>query len=189
MRVFIAIEIAEQIKEKIICVQNKLKASNILANWTKKENFHLTLKFLGEISETQLISVIKITEETSSKLMSFYFEIGEIGVFPHINHPQVIWVGILQGNEKILEYQNLLNTNLAKLGFEKEKRKFHPHFTLARIKSSKNLAKLITIIEDISPKILLGKMKFSVIKIMQSTLTPTGSIYTVLKEVELKKIL
>jgi len=133
MRTFIAIEVPENIRSfftELLPVKTLLEGVSIV----HKDNFHITLKFLGEIEE-MLISEIKqtlisIADETSS----FTLKITHPGVFPDPLKPRVIWMGI-ENNSALIELVKKIEENLEKSGFQRETRNFKSHITLARVKN------------------------------------------------------
>ncbi|HHW20115.1 MAG TPA: RNA 2',3'-cyclic phosphodiesterase [Thermodesulfovibrio thiophilus] len=195
MRTFIAIEVPENIRSfftELMPVKTLLEGVSIV----HKDNFHITLKFLGEIEE-MLISEIKqtlisIADETSS----FTLKITNPGVFPDPLKPRVIWMGI-ENNSALIELVKKIEENLEKSGFQRETRKFKSHITLARVKNFRNGKYLFEKIEknfknkiqSVALKEGISEYQFSVKEfvLMKSTLTPHGSIYSVLKRFPLSK--
>ena len=139
---------------------------------------HLTLKFLGEIDDKQLIDVCKITEEVAGRHKSFDIEIGGVGSFGG-RSARVLWVGAGKDSENLLKLQDDLETQLAFAGWAEENRKFEGHLTLCRIKNVKagfKLAQLTKEYEDYR----LDVMPVEAVSIYQSELTPQGPVYTLL---------
>lgn len=180
-RIFIGISLPNEIKEKIENIKKTFRQSMINAKWVEKENMHITLKFLGEIPEEKVANIAKIIAKTSKFFKPIILEIEGIGAFPNMKKPSVLWIGISKGNEEIIKYQNLLETNLVDLGFPKDTKSYHSHITIARIKNHKNVDKLTTMIKEIK----LGQMTFDKVDIIKSTLTPQGSIYNILEQIKL----
>ncbi len=139
MRCFIAISLLDFIQKKLGEIQSSLKKYNADIGWTRPEGIHLTLKFLGEISEDKIAPLKTIMEQVSFIQKPFEIEIGGTGIFPDARRPRVFWVGITQGVEQVTELATQLNTQISELGFPKEERKFNPHLTLGRVRSPKNL--------------------------------------------------
>lgn len=172
MRVFISIDIPDNVKEEILRIQKKLPEFS--GKLTEEENLHLTLKFLGEIDEKQ---VKEIKDKLSEiKLERFYARLGEVGVF-NKKFIKIIWIK-LDNCEKL---QKEIDSKLSDL-FPKEKR-FMSHLTIARVKNIKDKKKFISEIE----KIKINKINFLVseFKLKKSTLTQDGPVYEDILEVEL----
>lgn len=190
MRVFIAIELPEEIKGFLSRIQLKLKSAQADVSWVKPHNIHLTLKFLGEIDEKTLNNVIAIIEDTAKDKSVFHIRLSCLGAFPRMSSPRVIWVGIDKGDEQVKTIAKELEEKLSNLGFSPEDRTFSSHFTLGRTKTAKNreilangLAKLQNKFNEESLEFLANK-----ITLFKSTLTPGGPIYEALKEISLKAI-
>ncbi|MCD6472048.1 RNA 2',3'-cyclic phosphodiesterase [Candidatus Aerophobetes bacterium] len=182
MRVFIALNISSSIREKIAEVQKRLKETENRVRWVNPAIIHLTLKFLGEIREEKLKEVFKAVEKVSSESSSFLMKIEGMGVFPNFSRPRVIWAGVREEEGKLQSLVSSLAKELKKRGFPEEKRGWTPHLTIGRIKFLKERKKLIDFIQLEKDK-RFGEEKVNDIEIMQSQLTPKGSIYKILKKV------
>jgi len=180
-RGFIAIDI--EAFPKTVDFVNEVRNSGANIKAVELKNIHITLKFLGETNENLIDEIEKIIKDSIEGIEPFEIELKGAGVFPNLNYMKVMWIGIEHG-EKIGEISKKIDEQVSKLGFEREKRKFSAHLTIARIKSAKNKEKLQQIIEKYR-EAEFGKMKVESIKIKKSDLTPKGPIYTTLKDVKL----
>lgn len=179
MRLFIAVELSKEIKKELTALEEKLKSSAADVKWVKPDNIHLTLKFLGETKEEQIEPIKKILNGLAEKFKVFKTEITGLGSFPSLKSPRVIWIG-LNNISVILEMVKLLEEELDKLGFPKEKRDFQPHLTLGRVRSPKN----IDILKETLAKNLdfkAGVLEVRDVFLIESKLTPSGPIYTTLQ--------
>lgn len=183
VRSFIALELTPEIQRHLAQVQNELKKSGADVKWAKPEGIHLTLKFLGNVSLELIDEIKKVIDRVACDHKSFELKIGQLGVFPKIEHPRVIWTGIEQGKEKTLELAQDLEEHLIKLGFLREKQSFHPHLTLGRVRSERNRNQLKRFLQSItSPQ---ETMQAKTLALFKSTLTPQGAIYQHLYEAKL----
>ncbi|MFC2129907.1 RNA 2',3'-cyclic phosphodiesterase [Bacteroidota bacterium] len=145
--------------------------------WVETENLHFTYKFLGAVEEN---NIPEITESIRDFLKTYYsnLTLKDLGVFPNPNRPSVLFAKIFNPDNVITDNQKLIDIELAKFGFEKEKRKYTPHLTLRRIKTSTSYFK--DILNDYR-NIDIGTMtKFS-INLVESRLTNQGPVYTILQ--------
>jgi 2'-5' RNA ligase len=188
MRCFIAIDIDEQIRKALGRLQDELRGKADIkksdAKWVNPENIHLTLKFLGEIKDEQVVDVCNITGDVAGRHESFELNVESVGHFGG-KSARVLWVGMGQNIDKLLQLQQDLEQQLNLAGWPRETRKFSGHLTLCRIRNSRagiKLAQLAKEYEDFK----LGTMAADSVSIYQSQLTPEGPIYTVLGEYELK---
>lgn len=131
MRVFIGIELDESMKEYIFKNQQIVKNNSVKGNYSRKENFHLTLRFIGEVNDVQIDDLKKTIDETAKISSTFKLKSGELGYFPRKNK-KIIWVGISEGQRSLQQLFNVLENNLQKHGFERDERGFKPHITIAR---------------------------------------------------------
>jgi 2'-5' RNA ligase len=181
MRTFIAIELSEEIKSSLINIQSHLKYSAADVKWVDKDNIHLTLKFLGEIDEAKYGAVKSILDEIARSTKSFEISLKDIGAFPNIDHPRVIWVGLEKGAIASTELAAKIDEELSKIRFDKEARPFAAHLTIGRVRSPKNKQALKEKAANYTPQVTSPQLISSII-LFKSQLTPTGSIYTKLHE-------
>ena len=101
MRTFIAVELPENIKNKIGELQAPLKRTNAFVSWVKPENIHITLKFLGEVPEEKINEVFSATEKALVGTRKFTMSLKGMGAFPDLRRPRVIWVGAGSGEKEL----------------------------------------------------------------------------------------
>ena len=183
-RVFIAISLSEAINKKIEVIQDKLKKTKADVRWVKSANIHLTLKFLGNITPEQISGLKEGLEKAARKFQPFSIFIEKMGGFPSIDSPRVIWVGISRGKEILNKMNKAIEDDLAKIGFPREERAFHPHLTLGRCCSSKHRSQLAKQIKTES--VFLGALAVDKISIYKSLLTSEGPVYSLLSDVVLR---
>lgn len=186
MRTFIAIELSEEIKNTLAQIQSHLKYAGADVKWVTPGNIHLTLKFLGEVSEEKLQQVKSALEIIGKETVPFEISLKDIGAFPKIEYPRVIWVGLDKGAKESTELAGKIDEALSILGFDRDTRPFAAHLTIGRVRSAKNKLALKEKITNYHLLITDYQTIDSVI-LFQSTLTPTGSIYTKLHEAKLQK--
>lgn len=168
MRTFIAIPLPDNVKKELTRLQKEFSAFDFKA--AKAKEFHLTLKFLGEVKENNLEKIKK--NLASIQFEPFEVSLANIGFFPTSNYIRVVWIG-LEPHEKINELQKKVDESLKQLF--KPDLKFHPHLTLFRVKFIKNKEEFHKQIG----KIEANKISFKVggFNLYKSTLTPEGSVY------------
>jgi len=173
MRLFIAFDVGSEAKKELQKTQEKLSLEGLKL----VKDFHLTLKFLGDVRDENLDSIKEKLQKI--KFESFEASLGSMGAFPSENHIKVIWVGA-EPEEKIREVQQMVEDSLKEF-FPRDNR-FHPHITLARVKQVKDRQKLKELIAGIE----VNKISFPVlsIKLVKSTLKPEGPAYEVIREVK-----
>ena len=171
MRCFIALKIPDSVKKEIKKIQDSLP--EFFGKKTETENLHLTLKFLGEISEERVDEVKKKLKEIRFK--SFDAELGKAGVFSE-KFVRIIWMHLI-GCENL---QKVIDEKMSELGFSLEKR-FMSHLTIARVKKIKNKQEFLKELKDIKVKKWV-KWKVNEFLLMKSELSPSGPKYSVIQE-------
>lgn len=184
MRSFIAIELPDAVKSSLSTTQEEMKKCGADIRWVRPEGIHLTLKFLGNIEEKDVVSIIEVLKGTCENYTVFNLNISGLGFFPNNRSPRVIWVGI-KDSESVSVLQTDIEEGLSSLGFERENRKYSPHLTLGRFRSSRGKQILINQIEAIKNK-KFGAIKVGSVSLMKSELNPKGAKYTRVAEILLK---
>lgn len=178
MRAFIAIDLPKELDNKISNFQNQLKKTGTFeGSWTKEREF--TLKFLGEINETQVSEISKVLNQICNKTKKFELELFGLGVFPSLNNIRVFWIGACKGDEAAKELQTSIDKELGKIGFVREKRDYKNHLTLIRVKKF-DKQKCKELLEKYSDK-SFGKFTVSEIKLIKSKLTREGPSYELIQ--------
>lgn len=185
MRAFIAIELSPEIKDSLAQIQSHLKYSGADVKWIETGNIHLTLKFLGDITEEDCGKIRSILDDIGRSVKPFEISLKDIGAFPNINYPRIIWVGLDKGTIESKVLAGKIGEEVLKIGFQKEPRPFAPHLTIGRVRSPKNKEALKEKLTTYSLQLTAKPQPISSITLFQSTLTPKGPIYTKLHESKL----
>ena len=184
MRAFVAVELEEEIKKSLSRVQTELRKLDEDIKWVHPQNMHLTLRFLGETVEQKIPLIIQLLKEAAGGKRPFTVEIKDIGGFPSLESPKIIWAGIEKGKEELTLLALAVEDTLVKLKFPKENRAFSAHFTLGRVRYIKNRQSFQEKIRQIQFRPLTQEVKSLIL--FKSTLTPKGPIYDKLGEACLK---
>ena len=133
-RVFCAIElptlVLEKISQHITCLQ--AAALDSPASWSRSENVHLTLKFVGEIPSSRVKELTQAAENAVAGFSPFEIVVENTGSFPKHGTPRVLWIGVNDYSGKLAQLQAKLDEECLRLGLAKEARAFNPHLTIAR---------------------------------------------------------
>lgn len=179
MRLFIAINIPAEEKDKIHRATAVLREQGYPVRWVEPHLYHVTLKFLGEVRQALLEPVRGVLQKVASATPVFSMDIGGFGAFPTVRRPRVLWVGvdpspILRCLKQDLEW------GLSEHGFERETRAFHPHFTVGRVMAEhgagafRGLDELVTRL-DYHSRVAVGS-----VDLMESHLSAHGPRYEIL---------
>ncbi|MCU0914667.1 MAG: RNA 2',3'-cyclic phosphodiesterase [Planctomycetes bacterium] len=180
MRCFIAIDIPGDIRAELADLQKELAGQVDVrkgdVKWVEPESMHLTLKFLGEVPDNQIVEVCNLAKDVASRHSEFDFTVRAAGSFGG-RSARVLWVGAGLDCPELLELQQNLEDELADAGWPKEGRQFSGHLTLCRIRNSRageELGKLIERYQDYD----LGIVHAGSIIVFESQLTGQGPLYT-----------
>jgi 2'-5' RNA ligase len=176
IRSFIAVEISDNARSEITRILNKFSQEDTGARWVKQDNLHITLLFLGEVSEGFITKAEKELTIIAQSQKQFEMSFKNIGAFPSLHSPRIIWIGVGQGADELIDLQGKIESAFTKIGYEPEARKFHPHLTIGRVKFRFN-----------NPQIFETHYQSEVfgvksVVLFKSTLMPQGSIYEKIKE-------
>jgi 2'-5' RNA ligase len=189
IRAFIAIEMSPEIHDKLddVITQVKDKLKGLPVRWVQVKNIHLTLKFLGDVSESNLQVLKDCLDAETLGHLPFEISVGGLGVFPSYHRPRVIWVGI-DATVDLLSLQRRIELEAENLGYAREEQKFSPHLTLGRLDrhaSTSEAHQIGEILEAIKVE-TLGKLLVQRVNLYKSDLQPSGAVYTCLYTAQLK---
>lgn len=182
IRAFIAVTLAPVIIEEIAKIQLALQTSRGDIRWTHAEGWHLTLKFLGDISHGQVTPILSALSEALRAQSAFRVVAQGLGAFPNLKRPRVVWAG-LQG-EGLIPLSEKIETALIPLDFPPEERDFTPHLTLGRVRSLRGWEQMLTVLKEYEHT-RFGESEINQITLYQSDLHPTGAVYRPLGSIAL----
>ncbi|MCI0359651.1 MAG: RNA 2',3'-cyclic phosphodiesterase [Planctomycetaceae bacterium] len=135
IRSFVAVELAPSVAARAGKLIDELRVSAAQVNWVKTQQMHLTLKFLGDVQDTETPDICRVVADVAKKFEPFEITCRGAGAFPTAEHPRTLWIGIEDGAEELCALQAALENALKdELGFPKEARRFQPHLTIGRVK-------------------------------------------------------
>lgn len=181
IRCFLAVEISDEVRQAVAQLAERLRKgvqfTRARPSWVKTENLHFTIVFLGKRSPDQVEAIKSVLGDLPHHVEPFPVEVAGLGVFPSERSPRVLWVGVRRGADgfKIL-YDEVIK-RLVRIGFEPEKRPYHPHITLARIKSLRGVAEMMEVVRSHRGQ-PCGEFTATGLTLFRSQLHPDGAIYT-----------
>jgi len=182
-RAFVAIDINEAVRQKLIAIQQQLATTGAQLKLVEPGNIHVTMKFLGDVPSDKISAVADALRVAASGAQSFDINVRGIGVFPNLRYIRVVWAGVVDGRDAVIALQRNIDRELQKLGFSPE-HDFVPHLTLARVKTAKHKEQLVSFSKEMSD-MEFGVTRAQAVELKQSTLTPKGPIYSTLASIEL----
>src|SRR3954467_14784444 len=125
IRTFIAVDVDKSIRERMVSLQETLARSGTDVKWTEPENLHVTLLFLGEVDDREVVSVCRAVTESCAQVAPFAMQVERAGCFPNPRRPRILWAGVGQGTQELCALHDLLETPLLELGcYRREERKY-----------------------------------------------------------------
>lgn len=178
MRLFIAIEISNDVRSAIAALIKELRALVPQAKWVRAENLHVTLKFLGETDAAKLSSIHTALSSVRSPL-SVTFTFRGLGFFPNAKRPRVFWAG-MRASENLPALAGEIDSAMHKMGFPLEDRPFTAHLTLARFDPPGMPAGLAAAAQETASR-EFGSLTAREFHLIESKRKPAGAEYTTLQ--------
>lgn len=181
MRTFIAIDLPEPVRDSLLALSERLRTSRVRASWLKPEAMHLTLRFLGEVSEEDAARFGVDVAERVRGFAPIPLSVSGVGAFPNSRAPSVVWAGVSPDEGPLADVQRITEEAAQAIGLKPERRAFHPHLTLARIREPQQARPLMALLaheRDFSG----GSFDANRLVLYKSRLTPQGAIYTAIQE-------
>ena len=189
VRAFVAVDISNEARAALAGVIERLKERGLSGvRWVRPEAIHLTLKFLGEIEDSQVEGCLSAMERAAPGTGALNLALSEIGAFPNFKSPSVIWVGVKGDLDPLQELQSRIDQGIySTIGLPEEKREFSPHLTLGRVRENASGDEHRRIGEALAGVALDADVSWKVSKVnlIRSTLKPSGAVYDVLGSVQL----
>lgn len=181
IRAFIAIDLSPEIQNRLDEVLQDYRAQlpDIPIRWVSASNIHLTLKFLGDVSLSNLSLLTEMIQKEISNHHQFDISVGGSGAFPNIRQPRVVWVGV-EAPPELGAVQNGIEMATARLGYMREERAFSPHLTIGRVSRNATAqdVKAISKALETTRVGFLGATCVEKVHLYRSDLQPTGAVYT-----------
>jgi len=183
-RLFVAIELPPCVRQTVQNHIDHLRQAvpEARASWAREENVHLTIKFLGDTPVTKVEALSQATQRAAHQVSPFELVIGDCGAFPPRGQPRVLWIGIKDQTNNLTKLYGVLEDECANVGFAREGRPFHPHFTIARLRQPHAARRLAQLHKEIGFNPV--PVKISDVCLVRSELKSEGSRYTVLSRQE-----
>ncbi len=185
IRIFIGLDVVEDVRSTLEDIQFDLMdmVPENAINWSKPENLHLTLAFLGDGNQPEQVgAVCDLLDETVTGTKSFNLKLGPLGCFPRRRNPKVIYTGIQGGTKQLHDLQQALEAELEKLGYEPERRKYTPHLTLGFVRKPDQVEKARFPFGSESPP---AEWTVTAVHLYHSYRTKKGQIYKKIHSINL----
>jgi 2'-5' RNA ligase len=183
VRAFIAVDIEDpNVISRLVRIRDSFVATGAPMKPVEDQNLHITLRFLGNIPLSLADEIERVIREARPRRVMI--QLKGVGAFPSISRPRVIWVGVDdgEGSRELKRLYEEIEKGLRRLGFKPEREEFVPHVTLARLKGSRNLDRVVKLLTELAD-VEVGEIVLESVRLKQSILTPRGPIYRTLREV------
>jgi RNA 2',3'-cyclic 3'-phosphodiesterase len=188
-RAFVAVLLDEATRSAVADEIERLRPLSKAVAWVPAENLHLTLKFLGEQTDTRLAEAALAIDEAADTVQRFRLALHGVGGFPGMERPRIVWVGMAEGALSLRTLQSRVEATLGQRAFSPDTRPWHPHLTIGRVFDPRRWRR------DTSPALhaaiaRMGTMNFGTLEVsrvslMRSDLHRSGARYSELHSAEL----
>ncbi len=177
-RTFVAVTLAPALRESAASARTVFGPAAARLRWVPQRNLHLTLRFLGEITETQVARVTEAAREAGASASPFSITVGGVGAFPSPRSPRVVWVGVTAGADRLVALAGVLEAALRQREFPAEARPFQPHLTVARARPEGRPPDVSAILSgEAAETFVAGTETVGALVVMESRLRPSGAVY------------
>jgi len=185
VRLFVAAEIPEALRLRLLEIQAGLKDLPLRVRWVRKEAMHLTFVFLGEVPSSRLEPIAEaLARKDALPLGPFRLEARGIGTFPPAGRPRVIWAGLEGDLVAAGRLKSALDAALEPLGFRSEDRGFKPHLTIGRVSEGRGGGDWRPLLQPLTAE-AFGSFEVAACVLFESRLFPEGAQYSALKQFSL----
>lgn len=184
MRLFLALNLPSRDRDRIHRAAESIRERDLPVRWVDPDDYHVTMKFLGEVRESRRADVEAVMERIAAATPVIDVTFQGFGAFPTIRRPRVLWLGavatpVLRCLKQDLEW------GLAEVGFERETRAFHPHITLGRAREDGGAGAFRGLDDHVAEMDFTLEVPMTSIDLMRSRLTKSGPRYSVERSIEL----
>ena len=182
MRMFIGIGLPEDCRDAIFRASSPVRERGGPVSWTRAENLHLTLKFLGEVPADRVSELGRLMAGAAADIAPFDLALEDAGGFPSLSAPRILWVGIREPLDPVRKLHQNMENVLSGAGFPREGRPYHPHITVGRVRRRLPAGGAERIAVAFCGR-RFGVAAARSYRLYESRLSPSGAVYTVLRDV------
>jgi len=177
IRTFLALDLDAPIRDRLTAAARGLPQVDSRIRWVAPENLHVTLKFLGDVPETDVAEVCNAVVALAGRIEPFDFDVSHLRCIPPAGKVRMVWADVREPTGRMASVFEQAEAALSGLGFPRERRGFRPHVTLGRVKLTRNAAGLRAAAAQYADT-LFGSQRAGGVVVYRSELTPRGPIYT-----------
>ncbi len=186
LRLFFAVPLPDELRTAACELQQECACPDVKIGWTRPQNMHFTLKFLGDIPADRVAKLVEVAAEVAQLRPAHCVTVGTVGAFPNKRRPRVIWIGCTEGADELGRLGTDLDRALAQAKLsQRERRDFVPHLTLGRVRGGRDFGELTTALDRLADR-TVGEMVVDHFTLMRSDLQAgQPPVYTELGRFEL----
>lgn len=185
MRLFVAINLPDDVRRAVHEAVADVRNRGMPARWTDPEQYHVTLKFIGDVRPDRRDDHVEVLRRIGSGYRPVDVTVRELGAFPSLRRPRVIWMGI-EPTPQLRALKHDLEHGYASLGVDRETRAFRPHVTLARAEDGAAAGEFRELEELAAGVEMEESFTADHLDLMRSRLRPEGPVYSVEERMELE---
>jgi 2'-5' RNA ligase len=184
IRTFIAVELSDEARTALADLQKRLKDAvpPKTVRWTRPQNIHLTLHFLGDVAKSDITQVADALQQSTATYPPFLLRLSGLGCFPNMRRPRIVWAGVTGDTASLVKLHRDLGQRLQVIDFKPDTRPYSPHLTIGRVKRGLPGPELVELgdrLEQVKSEVAeLAPLPVRQIGLIKSDLKPTGAVYT-----------
>lgn len=175
-RIFVAVPLSPALLAAALELRERLGEAAARLRWVAPEHLHLTLRFLGALTDAQVTRVVEAAREAAAAASPFEVTLAGMGAFPSGRAPRAVWVGVTDGADRLAALAASLEAGLRRRRLPPADRPFRPHLTVARVRAEGRPVDLSAVLPE-SEACRVGTQRVEALAVMESTLRPSGPIY------------
>ena len=190
IRAFIAVELSDEARAEVGRVALAVRGGVVRGvRAVRDDGLHITLRFLGDIERDDVPQVSAAVQSAARQVAPFELALGDVGAFPSLGRARTLFVGVGGDIERLNALRDGIESELSKVGFRRDRRRFNPHITVGRIRDRVSRSDGRAVVRA-AQSVEYGRASFRVdtVRLFQSTLTPDGAVYRILGEFSLDGI-
>ena len=178
IRTFIAIETPPTVTKVALSLQSSVKVNPKAVRWVRKENIHITLRYIGPTAPGEVEKINRLLSEIVGQNSDLSLNISGTGCFPKKERPRILWLGVDGDVVELKLLVEMINSEMDQLGYPQEERNYSPHISIGRIRYPQKVTPDVT--DFLSAEYEPISWNTSKIIFYQSELLPSGAIYSIL---------
>ncbi len=184
LRLFVAVGVPDEVRDNLARFQVELRQADPDYRWVQPENFHLTLRFLGDVSRGRVEPLAQHLRWAAADQSPFQFLLAGAGAFPSLGRPRVLWAGVDQGRGRLEELAQAVEAAVEEAGFPPDKRRFSPHLAVARARGQPRGGPVSDRLRSARERVF-GRIDCREMILMSSQLKRGGPVYTPVESFDL----